>query len=143
MVLNEQQKKEARMKSYLKYCKSDKGKEAIRRALQKYYQKNRTKIIEKNMKYYNETYSKVISVKRGTGKKKGANYTVIDGKKIINNKSYNIYTPALKVINLEKTIEPTYLIKDSSNNKHYKLTAKEYKDQQKTNSNLSIILNFD
>ena len=37
MPMNAQQKKEARAKAYLKYCNSDKGKQARRKALQKYY----------------------------------------------------------------------------------------------------------
>lgn len=136
MTMNAQQKKEARAKAYLKYCNSDKGKQARRKALQKYYAKNKQKIIDKNMKYYTETYSKVIKTKRGTGKKKGKNHKIIGDNKITKIKD--------KVFTVKKSDdEKTYLIKDGLTNKHFKLTSSELTEMKVKNKDLSIVLNFD
>tara|TARA_R110001592_G_scaffold26245_6_gene98464 strand:+ start:3683 stop:4093 length:411 start_codon:yes stop_codon:yes gene_type:complete len=136
MPMNAQQKKEARAKAYLKYCNSDKGKQARRKALQKYYAKNKQKIIEKNMKYYTETYSKVIGTKRGTGKKKGKNHKIIGGDKVTKIKD--------KVFTVNKVEDDkTYLIKDATSNKHYKLTTAELTEMKVKNKDLAIVLNFD
>ena len=137
MAMNPQQKKEARAKAYLKYCNSDKGKEARRRALQKYYAKNKQKIIDKNMKYYTETYSKVIKTKRGTGKKKGKNHKIIGDNKITKIKD-KVFT-----IKNKSEDDKTYLIKDGSTNKYFKLTSSELTEMKVSNKDLSIVLNFD
>tara|TARA_R110002126_G_scaffold139411_2_gene284142 strand:+ start:3149 stop:3577 length:429 start_codon:yes stop_codon:yes gene_type:complete len=142
--MNDTQKKEARQQSYLKYCKSDKGKEARRRALQKYYQKNKEKIIKKNMDYYKNNYSKVIKQKRGTGKKKGANYKIKNGKKVINDKEFTIYTPTFKK-DMKKTPpieDKKYLVKQGD--KLFKLTATEIQEKKNNNTEtISIMVSFD
>ena len=137
MPMNAQQKKEARAKAYLKYCNSDKGKQARRKALQKYYAKNKQKIIDKNMKYYTETYSKVIGTKRGTGKKKGKNHKIIGNDKVTKIKD-KVFTVKNKAED-----EKTYLIKDGTTNKHYKLTSSELTEMKVKNKDLAIVLNFD
>ena len=114
--MNDTQKKEARQQSYLKYCKSDKGKEARRRALQKYYQKNKEKIIKKN----------------------------INGKKVINDKEFTIYTPTFKK-DMKKTPpieDKKYLVKQGD--KLFKLTATEIQEKKNNNTEtISIMVSFD
>ena len=147
-LINDAARKESKTTSYLKYCKTDKGKEARRRALQKYYQKNKEKIIKKNMTYYKDKYSKVIKQKRGTGKKKGANYKMVDGKKVIGDKVWNkpIYTPKFKsnIKKEEEVIEDKkFLVLDTKTKKHFSLTSEEYGEQRKQNNNLNIMVSFD
>tara|TARA_R110000744_G_scaffold21998_1_gene56469 strand:+ start:286 stop:699 length:414 start_codon:yes stop_codon:yes gene_type:complete len=132
-LLNENQKKENRIKSYLKYLKTDKGKTARNRALKNYYAKNKQSIIDRNKKYYTDTYSKVVGKKKGTGKKKGANIKHINNKEIKLNKIWKE-----KII----TKDNTYLIKDGDTDKTYKLTMEEFKIMKLTHNNLNIILNF-
>jgi|TARA_R110000803_G_scaffold74585_1_gene138649 hypothetical protein len=133
ILLNEQQKKENRIKSHMKYLKSEKGKLARSRALKTYYTKNQQTIIDKNKKYYEDTYSKVVKEKRGTGKKKGANVNIINHTEIKFNKEWK-----------EKKIvdDRTYLIKDEDN-KTYRLTTEELRIKQQTHPNLKIMISFD
>ena len=133
ILLNEQQKKEHRIKSHLKYLRSEKGKKARSRALKTYYTKNQQSIIDKNKKYYEDTYSKVVKEKRGTGKKKGANVNIINHTEIKFNKEWK-----------EKKIvdDRTYLIKDEDD-KTYRLTTDELRVKKQTHPNLKIMISFD
>ena len=132
-LLNEQQKKENRIKSHLKYLRSEKGKKARSRALKTYYTKNQQTIIDKNKKYYEDTYSKVVKEKRGTGKKKGANINIINHTEIKFNKEWK----EKKIID-----DRTYLIKDEDD-KTYRLTTEELMIKQQTHPNLKIMISFD
>ena len=135
--MSEAQKKEKRIQSYLKYCKSEKGKKARQRALKKYYEKNKVKMIAKQKAYYTDTYSKVIGDRKGKGIKKGANFK-IEGDHIIKlKKKFKHHT----LVNVAE--ESKYVILDKDTNKLMSMTVKEIRESQKKNNSLRILISFD
>ena len=136
--MSEAQKKQKRIESYLKYCKSEKGQKARQRALKKYYQKNKQKMINKQKAYYNDTYSKVIGDRKGKGIKKGPNFK-IEGDKVIKlNKEFRHHT----LENVDE--ESKYVILDKDTNKLMSMTVKEIRESRKKNNNsLRILISFD